>query len=136
MRRITHIVIHCTATAQTTTVASIQNYWRKVLKWQNVGYHLLVEPNGKINQLANFDQVTNGVAGYNANSIHISYIGGVDAYNKPIDNRTQAQKEAILTCIAKALRRAPAAKIVGHRDFPRVAKACPSFDAIKEYKDI
>ena len=25
------------------------------------------------------------------------------------------------------------AKIVGHRDFPRVAKTCPLFDAQKEY---
>jgi N-acetylmuramoyl-L-alanine amidase len=136
MRNVTNIVIHCTATPQTTTVQSIQNYWRNVLKWRNVGYHLLIEANGVIKELASFDTVTNGVAGHNSNSIHISYIGGVDANNRPIDNRTQAQKEAILVCIAKALRYAPKARILGHKDFPRVAKACPSFDAIKEYSNI
>jgi N-acetylmuramoyl-L-alanine amidase len=135
-RTINNIVIHCTATPQTTTVQSIQNHWQNVLKWRNPGYHLLIERDGKINELATFDVVTNGVAGNNANSIHISYIGGVDANNRPIDNRTQAQKEAILKCIAKALRYAPNARILGHRDFPRVAKACPSFDAIKEYQFI
>ena len=30
----------------------------------------------------------------------------------------------------------PTAKILGHRDFPKVAKACPSFDAVAEYAHI
>ena len=30
----------------------------------------------------------------------------------------------------------PQAKIVGHRDFPHVAKTCPLFDAQKEYASL
>ena len=30
----------------------------------------------------------------------------------------------------------PEARICGHRDLPGVAKACPCFDAIQEYKYI
>ena len=39
--------------------------------------------------------------------------------------------------ILKELRvKFPKAKIQGHRDFPNVKKACPSFDAQKEYEEI
>jgi N-acetylmuramoyl-L-alanine amidase len=31
------------------------------------------------------------------------------------------------------LKKYPAARICGHRDFPGVAKACPQFNAEKEY---
>lgn len=46
MRPIKYIVIHCTATPQTPTVAGIQNYWRKQLGWKNPGYHFIVLPDG------------------------------------------------------------------------------------------
>ena len=132
-RKIDYIVIHCTATPTNTTVESIKNHWKNVLKWKSVGYHCLIEQSGKIHYLAPFDDITNGVKGYNSNSIHISYIGGY-----LYDNRSEAQKGAILLCIKKALEYAENPKVIiqGHRDFPSVAKACPQFDAKVEYKII
>lgn len=140
MRKINYIVIHCTATPQSATVESIQNYWKNNLKWRSPGYHRLIDPNGTINKLSHFDSPTNGVKGFNHNSIHISYIGGVDPKNKPTDNRTDAQKAAILDCIYEAIsyirRQNPLSEFIiqGHHDFPGVAKACPSFPAKKEYE--
>jgi N-acetylmuramoyl-L-alanine amidase len=128
MRQISNIVIHCTATPQTTTVASIQSHWRNVLKWKNPGYHLIILPDGSFKRLAPDEAICNGVAGHNSNSIHISYIGGVDAKNNPIDNRTEAQKKTMLTLIRTMQSRYPNARVLGHRDFPNVRKACPSFD--------
>ena len=136
-REIDYIVIHCTATPQTATVQSIQNHWRNVLKWNSPGYHILIEANGKKHYLQPFNLSTNGVRGYNKHSIHISYIGGVDSNGRPIDNRTQAQKQAILESIREALAYSGKGVIIqGHRDFPAVAKACPSFDAKSEYKSM
>jgi N-acetylmuramoyl-L-alanine amidase len=132
MRTITHIVVHCTATPQTTTVASIQRYWRENLKWKSPGYHFLIEANGTVHNLQPINLPSNGVAGHNANSIHVSYIGGVHG-QKAVDNRTEAQKTALLTILRDLKKQFPNAVIQGHRDFPRVAKACPSFDAKKEY---
>ena len=132
MRAITHIVVHCTATPQTTTVASIQRYWRDNLKWKSPGYHFLIEANGTVNNLQPITLPSNGVAGHNANSIHVSYIGGVNG-QKAVDNRTEAQKTALLRILTDLKKQFPNAIIQGHRDFPRVAKACPSFDAKKEY---
>ena len=135
-RKIDFIVIHCTATSPNASVQSIRNHWKNVMKWKNVGYHILIDAKGIIHELATFDKVTNGVAGHNFNSIHISYIGGVDARNKPKDTRTDEQKVSLLTAIEKAKKYSPNAKIQGHKDFPNVKKACPSFDAKNEYKDL
>ena len=129
MRKITHIAIHCSATPQTTTVQSIVNYWRNVLKWKNPGYHVLIEPNGRINYLAPDTAVCNGVAGHNQTSLHVSYIGGVDRQNRTVDNRTPQQISAMIQVINEWLKLYPNAIVQGHRDFPNVRKACPSFDA-------
>lgn len=133
MRNISYIVLHCTATPQTTTVEGIENHWKSI-GWKSPGYHRLIEPDGTINKLSHFDKPTNGVKSHNHNSIHISYIGGVDHKNKPLDNRTEAQKASIIDCVYEALsyiRSGGSSKgviIQGHRDFPNVNKACPSFD--------
>lgn len=126
MRTITNIVIHCTATPQTTTVESIKSYWKNSLKWANSGYHHIIEANGNIVNLQPIEKPSNGVSGHNANSIHISYIGGVDGKGKPIDNRTAAQKESLVRLIYRYKMMFPNAKIKGHRDFG-VPKDCPSF---------
>lgn len=136
MRKINFIAVHCTATAQTATVSSIQNYWKNTLKWKMPGYHFIVKPNGEIVELLSIDKVSNGVGGWNSQIINISYIGGIDKNGKPTDNRTDAQKKALLSKVKELKKQFPNAKIQGHRDFPKVAKACPSFDAKKEYENI
>ena len=133
MRNITHCVVHCTATAATASVASIQRYWRETLKWKAMGYHVIIEANGNIVRLADDSAVCNGVAGHNATSLHVSYIGGIDARGVPKDTRTDAQKASLLKVLTEWKQKYPRAVIQGHRDFPNVRKACPSFDAKKEY---
>ena len=136
MREIKYIAVHCTATPQTATVSSIQSYWRNVLKWKMPGYHFIIKPDGEVVKLLEIEKVSNGVKGFNSVSINISYIGGVDAQNKPIDNRTEAQKKALLDLLKKLKKQFPKAIIQGHRDFPEVKKACPSFNAKEEYKHL
>lgn len=94
---------------------------------------MIVLPDGTINVLAKDHVVTNGVKGFNSESLHISYIGGVDAKGKPVDNRTESQKESLLYMIKLWKKKYPKAIIQGHRDFPNTNKACPSFDARAEY---
>ena len=136
MRNIEFIAVHCTATPQTATVSSIQNYWKNELKWKMPGYHFIVKPDGEIVQLLDVSKVSNGVGGWNSKIINISYIGGVDKNNKPTDNRTEAQKKALLTKLQELKNLFPKAELQGHRDFPNVKKACPSFDAKSEYKNL
>jgi N-acetylmuramoyl-L-alanine amidase len=128
MRNISNIVVHCTATAQNTTVEAIQNYWRHILKWKSPGYHYIILPDGTIKNIAPLTQICNGVAGHNSNSVHLSYIGGIDSVGKPMDNRTEAQRQSMLKLVLDLKKQFPHAAIKGHKDFPGVKKACPSFD--------
>jgi N-acetylmuramoyl-L-alanine amidase len=137
-RAIKYIAIHCTASQPTATVAAILRHWRENLGWKNPGYHLLIEQNGTIHRLLPFNGIANGVRGFNQTSIHISYIGGITRQGRPIDNRTDAQKKAILLCINEVLEWSDNKKLIiqGHRDFPNQNKACPCFDARAEYRGI
>jgi len=47
-----------------------------------------------------------------------------------------AQKEALKKLLTELKVLYPQAEILGHRDFPGVAKACPCFNAKDEYKNI
>lgn len=128
-RKVTRLVFHCTATAQTATVASIQKYWKEKLKWKSPGYHIIVKPDGSWTQLRDFNNITNGVEGINSNSIHISYIGGVDSKGKPVDNRTEGQKEVFETVWRCFKNKMPKLTFHGHYEFSK--KACPSFNVEK-----
>lgn len=130
-RTIEYLVVHATATPQTATVQGILNYWKRELGWKNPGYHYLISPNGVVNHLHPESKVANGVRGYNQRSVHVSYIGGQHA-----DDRTPAQKQSLYWLLWHLKSKYPKAEILGHRDFPMVTKACPSFDAKAEYAHI
>lgn len=128
-RKVTRLVFHCTATAQTATVASIQKYWKEKLKWKSPGYHIIVKPDGSWTQLSDFNKITNGVEGINSTTINISYIGGVDSKGKPVDNRTEGQKEVFETVWRCFKNKMPKLTFHGHYEFSK--KACPSFNVEK-----
>ncbi|QIY83403.1 N-acetylmuramoyl-L-alanine amidase [Chryseobacterium sp. NEB161] len=136
MRKIKYIAVHCTATPQTTSIDSIKNYWKTTLGWKMPGYHFIIKPNGEVVNLLSIDKVSNGVQGFNSEAINISYIGGVDGKGKAFDNRTPAQKATLLRLLQELRAKFPTAIIQGHRDFPKVKKDCPSFNAKKEYENI
>lgn len=136
MREIKYLVVHCTATSQDTKIQSIIDYWRKVLGWKNNGYHFIIDKNGNTSKITPIDKIANGVKNHNANSIHISYIGGIDSKGKAVDNRTIAQKESLLYYLRDLKRKFPKAKILGHREFAGVKKECPCFNASEEYEEI
>lgn len=137
-RAIKFIAIHCTASQPNATPEAILRYWRNHLGWKNPGYHLLIDVKGVVHRLLPFDQVSNGVRGFNNHTINISYIGGITKEGRPIDNRTAAQKKALLECINEAIEWSENKNLIiqGHRDFPNQNKACPCFDAKAEYKHL
>lgn len=136
MRDIKYIVLHCSATPQNTSVQSIERYWKEELGWTAKGYHHIITADGGIVDLQPIELPSNGVAGHNAHSIHISYIGGIDKKGKGLDNRTLAQKAAQIILLKKYKALFPGAKILGHRDFPGVKKECPSFSVAAWLKEI
>lgn len=128
MRKINRIVFHCTATTHKATVAGIKKYWKEVRGWKNPGCHILIQPNGIPVPLAHISQVVNGAQGFNHDSIHIFYIGGVDSDGESVDNRTPEQIQTQIFLGTAFHRMFPKADICGHRDLPKVQKDCPCFD--------
>lgn len=100
------------------------------------GYHFIIKPDGEVVKLLSVDKVSNGVKGFNHETVNISYIGGIDKNGKPSDNRTIQQHGALVNLLKDLKKQFPKALIQGHRDFPNVKKACPSFDAKKEYENL
>ena len=149
MRKITRIFVHCTASyQQTTTIKSLQNEF-KAKGWSAPGYHWVIDTDGNVHQLLSEDKVANGVKGYNANSIHVAWIGGIDKQHpRGIDNRTERQKMALYDWVAKLKMKYPQAEILGHRDISpdmnhngivdpwEYIKACPCFEVREEYAEL
>jgi N-acetylmuramoyl-L-alanine amidase len=133
MRKITDIVIHCSATreGQHFDVTDIRS-WHLARGFADIGYHYVILLDGTIQNGRPLDRAGAHVAGHNARSIGICYIGGVDAWNKPKDTRTEAQQQAMRQLVADLVLVYPDAEVKGHRDFPGVAKDCPCFD-VKEW---
>jgi N-acetylmuramoyl-L-alanine amidase len=77
------------------------------------------------------DAVGAHVAGHNANSVGVCLVGGLSdtAPWPPASNFTAAQWASLKSLCADLVKRYPRARILGHRDFKGVAKACPCFDA-------
>lgn len=147
MRKIERIFVHCTASSQAWGVGELSAEFKRK-GWKNPGYHYVVTSDGIIHQMLDDSKVSNGVKGYNSTSVNVAYVGGIDAKGKAVDNRTAAQKKALVDLLKILRKRYPKAKILGHRDISpdqngngRVdqwerIKECPCFDAITEYKDI
>ena len=136
MRQITKIIVHCSATPEGKdfTVADITR-WHKQRKFVTIGYHYVIYRNGEVHNGRPEAQIGAHCSGHNVNSIGVCYIGGVAKDGKtPKDTRTSAQKLALERLLRHLKDRFPKAAIYGHRDF--AAKACPSFDATEEYKDL
>jgi N-acetylmuramoyl-L-alanine amidase len=146
-RKIKNIVVHCTASRQSLTIDGLLKVFTD-LGWKRPGYHYTIKADGTIVSLLPETLIANGVAGHNAGSIHISYIGGIDSGGKPIDNRTPHQKNSLRIALKLLKEKYPNAVIKGHRDFSpdtnkngkvdwfEYIKQCPCFDAQVEYADI
>lgn len=155
-RRIDYIAVHCTATpeGQDLTVEDIRRQ-HKAQGWSDVGYHYIIYRDGTVHEGRNVDVAGAHVSGYNAHSIGIAYVGGLEPSTcapyhllKAKDTRTDRQKAALFSLLLDLRRLYPTAKIQGHRDFSpdkngngtiepsEWVKDCPSFDAKAEYRKI
>ena len=137
MRDIDYIVIHCAATKPSMDVPIERvKKWHLDRGWSDIGYHYYITRDGKIHKGRDLSVIGAHVSGYNKNSIGICYEGGIDESGKPEDNRTDEQKKSLLKVVKILKFVFNNAAVQGHRDFPNVNKACPSFDAKTEYIDI
>lgn len=126
------LTIHCAATPEGRPVDAMTiSKWDQA-RFGQTSYHWVVELDGKA--IRTLPDTAKGAhtGGANTGNIGICYVGGVDKSNKvPKDTRTPEQKQALATLIHKYRAEHPGIVVRGHRDWPGVKKACPSFDVSK-----
>lgn len=133
MLPIRFLTIHCAATPE-----GRDNTAAEVSKWDidrfgQVSYHWVIELDGDAVRTLLDEQKGAHTGKANTGNIGICYVGGTTTLNagaKPKDTRTVAQKNTLKRLILEYQKKYPGITVRGHRDWPGVAKACPSFDVI------
>ena len=126
------IVIHCSATRaiQSNIGAKDIRQWHREKGWSDIGYHYVIKRSGAIEKGRDVGVVGAGVEGHNTDSVHICLVGGLnDSTWKPENNYTPQQWASLEKLVSTLTKKYPAAKVLGHRDFAGVKKACPCFNA-------
>ena len=133
MRKIRKIIVHCTATpaGRSVTVAEIDR-WHRQRGFNGIGYHYVVGLDGSVSKGRDGALVGAHCKGHNSDSIGVAYVGGMsEDMSRPLDTRTPGQRLALSRLIEELKSRYPGATVHSHNEF--AAKACPCFDAFKEY---
>ena len=136
MRKINKIIIHCTATPEGREVTTDDLYkWHvKERGWKDIGYHFFIDLQGCLHECRPIEQTGAHTKGQNWDSIGIAYAGGMSKDMAPEDTRTEEQKDAMFDLLLRLVEAYRGVQIHGHCDFSK--KACPSFDARKEYENL
>jgi len=137
MRKITLIIIHCSATPEGRNLDFEACHYEHVhhRRFKDIGYHFYITRDGDIHRGRPIEQIGAHCKDHNAHSIGVCYEGGLSADGVPKDTRTMKQKGAMLALLRELRAIVPKALIVGHHDLNPL-KACPCFNAVKEFKGI
>lgn len=124
------IAVHCSATKPSMRVdENVIRAWHLQRGWQDIGYNIVILRDGTVQIGRPLDYQGAHVEGFNSKALGICLVGGIaEDSGVPEDNFTAEQKQALLTTLHFCRLYARGARIQGHRDFPGVAKDCPSFD--------
>ena len=136
LKVVKYLVVHCVSNRcnKPFSVESLINCGKQ--KYGQVSYHYYVRYDGSVIPLLPENMQGIHVKGYNCCSLGIVYEGGLDEQGHPADTRTEAQKHALYELLKDLTRDYPDARILGHREFPRVHKDCPCFPASKTYAEL
>lgn len=134
LKDVKYIVVHCSATRLNMDVNTERiRQWHTAPKpkgngWSAIGYHFVIERDGKIEEGREITRPGAHVRGYNKQSIGVCLVGGLNKNSKGEFNFTREQMDSLEKLLSMLSDMAPNATIQGHRDFPGVNKACPCFD--------
>ena len=129
--RTDYIAIHCSATGPKADIGAKDiDKWHRAKGWACIGYHYVIRRNGTVEEGRDEKVIGAHVENWNSVSVGVCMVGGVDAddITKAENNFTKEQFASLKQLLVDLKTRYPKAKIQGHRDFPDVKKACPSFE--------
>lgn len=135
-RQISEINVHCSATRTTwfdgksgpEKVAEIKRWHVQENGWRDIGYHYIIDRDGKVYKGRPVDQSGAFEPKVNANAVGVCLLGGFGS--TPNDqfslHYTAEQDEALRKLIVMLRKMYPAiTKVTGHNDYS--PKACPGF---------
>ena len=136
LKFVKYLVVHCVSNRcdRPFSVESLINCGKQ--KYGQVSYHYYVRYDGSVVPLLSESVQGIHVKGYNWCSLGIVYEGGLDENGHPADTRTEAQKHALYELLRALTADYPDARILGHCEFPRVAKRCPCYLPSMEYASL
>ena len=139
MRAIDEIVIHSTATRPEwmddrsieDKVSEIRRWHVEDNGWSDIGYHCIIDRDGKVGAGRPVAIAGAHARGHNANSIGVALVGGfggaeTDAFEA---NYTGAQEAALIRLLGELQGEYGELKITGHNEYS--SKACPCFNVSK-----
>ena len=138
MRKISLIVIHCSAVRPDQSSSAVQiDMWHRQRGFHlGIGYHYVIRRNGEIEEGRPEYMVGAHCVNHNSHSIGVCYEGGLDIRGQPADTRTEEQRKAMRQLLEELHGRYPRALIVGHHDL-NPYKDCPCIkDVAHEYVDL
>ena len=89
---IKNVILHHSATPQTTTWQQIARYHVESKGWPGIAYHLGIQPNGTIAYLGDLDTIRYHAADNNTNSIGICCLGNYEEVEPPEPMLTSLRK--------------------------------------------
>lgn len=141
MRNIKLLVIHCSATPPSADIGvkTIEK-WHRARGFRTIGYHYVIRRDGSLENGRPEREAGAHVKGYNAASLGICLVGGVDERGNPEPNFTEEQIATLKALISDIKKRHNIRRICGHRDLSpdrdgdgivephEWIKHCPCFD--------
>ena len=133
MRKLDRIIVHCTATPEGRHVdVDTIRVWHKARGWSDVGYHFIIYIDGSVHSGRDVSKTGAHVAGHNATTIGVVYVGGTDAAGKAKDTMNAAQETAFVNLVKHLRDEYGPLTLHGHNEY--AAKACPSFKVKDKFK--
>lgn len=136
MRKITEIIVHCTATRAdwwaskrtSEKVREIKRWHVQDRGWADIGYHFLIDRDGTIAKGRDIARDGAHVQGKNKGTIGISLFGGHGSAetDKFLDHFTPEQDAALRKLIGDLHGQFGKVPVTGHNQY--AAKACPGFN--------
>ena len=137
MLPIKYLTIHCAATPEGRDNSAAEVKAWDIERFGQPSYHHVIELDG--DAVCHLKDGVRGVhvANNNSGNIGICYVGGTEKLNaggKPKDTRIPAQKVTMARLVREYQAKYPGIIVRGHNEWPKVAKACPSFSVAKWLK--
>lgn len=141
MRKITEVIIHCSATPPdwmhgNTAAAKAKEIKRWHVQdngWSDIGYHHLIDRDGQVVLGRPIERAGAHTQGHNSNSVGVCLIGahGASADDRFDDHFTPAQREAMHRVVDSLQTRFGPLKVSGHNQYAN--KGCPGFRVAAEF---